>query len=791
MARGGLQGRYLPAAAALFLWGWAAGAQVPASDVVPDARIVLQAGTDLPGNDLSMIRQIGQEACVHRSRACFLKAQPGEPVSFVSAQSGIRVGTDGAVLARAGEKLSDAPWISAEDRRQMAEQAGRLATLYPGESGSDAAALRALAAAATDAETRIRWLGATVAASDTPEDWVALATATDQAAGQPGSDRDDHRRRSAALAALNGWLRDPGSGIEMLRLWARLAEEEGRGRDALQAIRLAAGADPADRDLAAEREGYEERHGFRVTGSRADPDGTQPRVCASFSEPLTRGIDLRPFVQLPDPALDVEVEGHDLPQARAAAKAERDRVIDRALSLRIIDAEAAETARATPLPEYRRSFPAHAALLADRLRRENPGASRIETTIDARLQVAAERLAARAVARQADQVSAAILLADHGSGEILAQVGTAQFADGASGGFVDMTRALRSPGSTLKPFVYALGFDEGLIHSETLIEDRPAAFGRWQPQNFDSRFRGTVTIRQALVESLNLPVVRVAEALGPARIMVSFRRAGMELSVQGDVPGLAVVLGGAGVSLADMVQGYATLARGGQSLRLHDRPGIPREPGPSAFGPVAAWQTANVLAGIMPPGGRAAGRVAYKTGTSYGHRDALAIGFDGRFVAGVWMGRPDGTPVMGAFGGDYAAPVLFDLFDALGARSVPLPPPPKAALTVPNAALPRPLRRFAPPGELLSPSPAVRAPEPLTIQFPPDSSKVELLGPTLVVRAKGGTPPYSWLLNGVPVVVGAARPTAELSAPFGFSSLTVVDAKGRSARVEFRSSGGG
>lgn len=485
-----------------------------------------------------------------------------------------------------------------------------------------------------------------------------------------------------------------------------------------------------------------------------------------------------------------ETRRPDLPQARAAAQAARDRVIDRALSLGIIDAEAAETARATPLPRHRRSFPAHAALLADRLRRENPGASRIETTIDPRLQVAAERLAARAVAGQADPVSAAILLADHGSGEILAQVGTAQFADSASGGFVDMTRALRSPGSTLKPFVYALGFDEGLFHPETLIEDRPAAFGRWQPQNFDNRFRGTVTIRQALAESLNLPVVRMAEALGPARVMAAFRRAGMEVTVRGDTPGLAVVLGGAGVSLADLVQGYATLARGGQSLRLHDRPGA-AQPGVRAFGPVAAWQAANVMAGIPPPGGRAAGRVAFKTGTSYGHRDALAVGFDGRFVAGVWMGRPDGTPVPGAFGGDYAAPVLFDLFDALGPRMVPLPPPPEAALTVPNAALPRPLRRYSPPGELSAPGPAVRVADRLTIQFPPDRAEVELLGPTLTVRARGGTPPYSWLLDGAPVAVGIPDPSAELPAPSGFSSLSVVDAAGNSARVEFQASGGG
>ena len=107
------------------------------------------------------------------------------------------------------------------------------------------------------------------------------------------------------------------------------------------------------------------------------------------------------------------------------------------------------------------------------------------------------------------------------------------------------------------------------------------------------------------------------------------------------------------------------------------------------------------------------------------------------------------------------------------------------------AALPRPLRRFAPAGELPPPGPAPRAPEPLTIQFPPDGAEVELTSPALVVRAKGGTPPYNWLLNGAPVAIRQAEPVAELPASRGFSALTVVDAKGRSARVEFRAVGGG
>ena len=479
-----------------------------------------------------------------------------------------------------------------------------------------------------------------------------------------------------------------------------------------------------------------------------------------------------------------EARRPDIPARHAAARIARDRVIDRAEALGLLTPEAAQTARATPLPDRRRAFPSVAPLLADRLRRENPGALRIETTIDPALQRRAETLAARAVAAQPAQVSAALIVADHGTGEILAHVGAAAFTDPRAGGFIDMTQALRSPGSTLKPLVYALGFDDGLIHPETLIEDRPAAFGRWQPENFDRHFRGTVTIRQALIESLNIPVVRVAEALGPARITAALRRVGAPVTTQG-APGLAVVLGGGGVSLEGLVQAYAALARGGRGVSLHARPGAAREMGP-VVGPVAAWYVGSVLAELPPPGGRAQGRVAWKTGTSYGHRDALAVGYDGRFVAGVWLGRPDGTPVPGAFGGELAAPLLFDLFDALEGRRVALPPPPPAALTLPNAALPPALRRFSPPGTMRPANPTAPQAEPLAILFPPDGAEVELTGDHIVARLRGGTGPYSWLLNGQPVAVSVSGATVQLPVAPGFGTLSVIDAGGAGARAQIR-----
>ncbi|MFN3273353.1 MAG: penicillin-binding protein 1C [Paracoccus sp. (in: a-proteobacteria)] len=481
-----------------------------------------------------------------------------------------------------------------------------------------------------------------------------------------------------------------------------------------------------------------------------------------------------------------------------AARLARDRVLARAARTGLLTEDEARAAMAEPLPGTRRAFPALAPLLAERLHRSLPGALRIETTIDPALQRHAEALAARSVRGHGGRLSAGIVLADHRTGAILASVGTAGWTDTPRAGFVDMTLALRSPGSTLKPFVYGLAFDDGLAHPETLIEDRPTAFGNWQPQNFDNSFRGTVSIRQALILSLNIPVVRVAEAVGPARIVQALDRAGVRLVVPSQTAGLAITLGGAGISLQDLAQGYAALAQGGQGVTLSALPGQldggqlegrqldgrQARPGRVAmFGPVAAWQVGHILSQLPPPAGARPGRLAYKTGTSYGHRDALAVGFDGGHVGAVWLGRPDGTPVPGAFGGDLAAPVLFDLFAAL--PDIALPPPPAATLTLPNAALPLALRRFVRPGEVSGPQTAQA--DPLRLIYPPDGAEVEARGLTLPVRLSGGTPPFAVLLNGLPVATGAITEMSEiaLSGP-GFSRVTVIDASGASASAQIR-----
>lgn len=476
----------------------------------------------------------------------------------------------------------------------------------------------------------------------------------------------------------------------------------------------------------------------------------------------------------------------------------RDRVLARMVDAGVLDDDRARAARTEAVPTTRQPFPALAPHLADRLRAADPTVRTHRTTIDASLQARLEALARAAVEGRGERLSAAILVADHATGEILATVGSAGYTDDARAGFVDMTRALRSPGSTLKPLVYGMAFDDGLAHPETLIDDRPTSFDGYAPQNFDHRFRGTLRVREALQLSLNLPVVALAEALGPARIMAALRRAGVQAVLPDDgAPGLAVVLGGVGMSLEGLVQLYAGLARGGQAVALRDTPDHPGAPhmhdtngGPvtaPAKGPparliadVAAWQVGDILASAAPPPGAPRARLAYKTGTSYGHRDAWALGYDGAHVAGVWMGRADGTPVPGVFGADLAAPLLFEVFARIKPHLAPLAPPPAATLILPNAALPRPLQRFRARGEA-----AFAAPDAPVLAFPPAGAEIALEGGPLLVRVERGAAPFTWLADGIPVAVAErGRETLlDLPAP-GFVTLSVIDAEGRAAGAQ-------
>ena len=480
-------------------------------------------------------------------------------------------------------------------------------------------------------------------------------------------------------------------------------------------------------------------------------------------------------------ALPQSPEGRRPDKRHARAVAARDRVLDRMQGAGVIGQEAAQVSKREAVPDARHDFPVLAPHIADRARTEAPFKQVHDLTIDRGLQKRLEALAARAVQGKGEHLSIAIVMADHVTGEVLASVGSAGLTGGEQrDGFVDMTRALRSPGSTLKPLVYALGFDRGLAHPQTLIDDSPVRFGAYAPENFDRQFRGEVTVERALQLSLNIPVVRLTEALGPAHLMAALRRSGAEPALQGGTPGLAVALGGVGLTLEDMVQLYASLAQLGKARPLYWQKGEAPEPAGDVTGEIAAWQVGHILSELAPPPGAPRDWLAYKTGTSYGHRDAWSLGFDGRHVAGVWIGRPDGTPVPGVFGGEVAAPVLFEAFQLLKTAPDDLPPPPSATLMLRNAELPQPLRRFrARDGQFRQDNSAFE------MAFPPDGAV--MAGERVTVKLRHGTPPFTVLVDGAPLLTNARDRALPVVLPSrGFSRLAVIDAKGRSASAVIR-----
>jgi penicillin-binding protein 1C len=474
-----------------------------------------------------------------------------------------------------------------------------------------------------------------------------------------------------------------------------------------------------------------------------------------------------------------------------AARHARARVLDRLVAAGVVAMDEIERAKHEPVPDGRKPMPMLAPHAADAVLAAAPERNVHRLTIDAVLQKNLQELARERAQALGPDISIAILAVDHATGEVLARVASADYLDTRRAGQVDMTSAVRSPGSTLKPFIYGLAFEDGLVHPETLIEDRPVRFGGYAPENFDQMFQGTVTVRRALQLSLNVPAVAVLDKIGASRFATRLEQAGGSFTLpQGEVPGLAVGLGGVGVRLTDLVALYAGLARLGTTVPLFEQAqaaeevAIPRR----LLDPVAAWYVGNILLGTPPPENAAGGRIAFKTGTSYGYRDAWAVGFDGKRTIGVWVGRPDGAPVPGLTGRIAAAPVLFDAFARTGKLPAPLPNTPKGALIAATGKLPPPLQRFRPGGA------AGDGGEPqLRIMFPPNGARLELASDDagrpdpIAVKVTGGAGPLTVLVNGLPLPVSPGRrPQFFQPDGPGFVRLTVMDARGATDSVVVR-----
>ncbi|MGE7992626.1 peptidoglycan glycosyltransferase PbpC [Pseudomonas sp. NPDC089554] len=355
------------------------------------------------------------------------------------------------------------------------------------------------------------------------------------------------------------------------------------------------------------------------------------------------------------------------------AQRARDKVLQRLAEYQVWPQQHIDEAREEPLLLAPRQEPALAPLLARRL--NTPGSpALIHTTLDAALQRRLEDLLLGWRARLPERTSAALLVVETKTMAVRAYLGSIDLNDARRFGHVDMVHALRSPGSTLKPFLYGMAMDDGLIHSESLLQDVPRRYGDYRPGNFSMGFSGPVSASSALALSLNLPAVQLLEAYGPKRFAAQMRMGGVPLVLPPLAePNLSLILGGAGSRLEDLVGGYAALAREGHSARIRLQPQDPLVER-RLLSPGAAWITRRILSGQARPDRDPHAelvqrpQLAWKTGTSYGFRDAWSIGVGPRYLIGVWIGRPDGTPVPGQFGLASAAPLMLQVHDLLSNR---------------------------------------------------------------------------------------------------------------------------
>ncbi len=374
------------------------------------------------------------------------------------------------------------------------------------------------------------------------------------------------------------------------------------------------------------------------------------------------------------------------------ARKARKKVLQRMKDAGKISKQQLQEAGQEPIPKKRYSLPFKAPHLSRLLVNEQPsqvsqhvGNQRIHTTIDQHYQDTAERILREHLRPlQGQGVSTgSVVIIDTKTREVLAMVGSHDFFDKASEGQVNGTLALRSPGSTLKPFIYALAIDKGIITPRTLLFDVPVDYVGYSPVNFDGKFTGYITAQEALARSLNVPAVNLYAKLGESQLYGLLQQAGISTFSDQVEYGLSLVLGGCGVNLLELTNLYAGLANMGEfapyQLIVDRAAGNEKRGGASVSAsvsrllrPETSWVITEMLTTLkrpdFPESFEVTGtmpKVAWKTGTSYGHRDAWSIGYSPELTIGVWIGNFNGTGVPILSGSEAAAPILFALFTTL------------------------------------------------------------------------------------------------------------------------------
>ncbi|HZP67160.1 MAG TPA: penicillin-binding protein 1C [Rudaea sp.] len=309
----------------------------------------------------------------------------------------------------------------------------------------------------------------------------------------------------------------------------------------------------------------------------------------------------------------------------------------------------------------------------------------LRTTLDLDLQHLLERQVVQHVQRHSDRGvrNAVAMIVDTRDLGIKALVGSVDYGDASIAGQVDGTLAKRSPGSALKPFIYALGFDQGVLHPQTVLRDVPTSFGPFTPENFDGRFLGPVTATEALVRSRNIPAVYVASKLKNPDFYQFLKDAGVARMADEDFYGLSLVLGGGEVTMQELARLYAMLANRGSLAPLRRLADEPRATDAHVLSDESSFMVLDMLRQNPRPDDAALAEpsrlpVYWKTGTSWGFRDAWTAGIVGPYVIVVWVGNFDGAGNPALVGIEMAAPLFFHIVDALEARDPKLSEPPHA-----------------------------------------------------------------------------------------------------------------
>ena len=440
----------------------------------------------------------------------------------------------------------------------------------------------------------------------------------------------------------------------------------------------------------------------------------------------------------------------------AAAKRLRDRILMLAAARGLLTPAEATAARAEPVPDLRLPMPRSLPQLFVAAR--HPPS--LVTNIDPAVQSAVTAIARATLANLPPRVALAVIVADLRSCTLSA-LWLGDWNDTARAGRLDPSLALRSPGSTLKPYLYGLAFANGLIRPDTLLADVPDRFGGYGPEDFTGRFAGRVTAAEALRRSLNLPAVGLLARYGALRFSAALTAAGTPLRLPRDAaPSLPIILGGAGTTMRELMALYAGLATDGRAVPLPLTPAAVERHW--LLPPFAAQMVANILTRPFPNEATDRG-VAWKTGTSWGDRDNWAFGFDRVRLIGVWVGRPDGSAMDGGAAADHALPILARLFDAL-------PAAPRASSAT------APMLSFA----------TTPDPDPLRLLFPPLRAVIDGMGP-IDLKAMGGRRPLRFLIDGSPIQSVEALRQVQWSPPSqGFYRITVLDASGESAHATIR-----